>query len=478
MCPGPCLKLMPRPSLRWTAAALPLAAVLACAPPSALGADGDGRAWPWGRWNVVERGWDLDSPLQRLEIRRAERTGDAVVIAYEANDPLRRTDRVWGSARLDMPTAVASSARWMTAEWNAGLAAVVLQIRPERDGRLCALIRLRDRNASSPTVERIRQAVLERDPTEVVGGLRETVDLRSRFTTGGSETLRADLAGVFAVHPDGSGLRVIALPDGFSRAAHPAWSPDGRWLAFTAFDSTGRDPMVRIVSAEGGRTVAVAAGIAPSWSHDGRRIAYVASGRAEYATDWNNPGRNDERIEAVRLTGPSAGEIELLAARGLWPRWAPDDDRLAFVARRDANWDVYLRSADGLHLTRLTDDPALDTHPVWTSNGRAVVLLSDRGNRWDLYRVEASGRSEVTRLTNHRRREEAADLSPKGDRIVFVDGSNRADSRVLILDLASGLVRPLVEPANGDRDPVWSPAGQEIAFASRRPSPASPERQP
>lgn len=451
--------------------------LFATSPLSSLAADGDARPWPWGHWNVVERGWDLDSPLQRLEIRRAERTGDAVVIAYESNDPLRRTDRVWGSARLDMPTAGAASARWMTAEWTAGPISVVLQIRPERDGRLCALVRLRDRHPPSATGERIRQAVFERDAAENVGGPRETTDLRSRFITNGPESLRADLAGIFAVRPDGSGLRPVALPDGFSRAAHPTWSPDGRWLAFTAFDSTGRDPMVRIVAAEGGRTVAIAAGIAPSWSHDGRRIAYVASGKADYATDWNSPGRNDERIEAIRITGPGAGEIEVLA-RGLWPRWAPGDDRLAFVARRDANWDVYLRSADGLHLTRLTDDPALDTHPVWTSNGRALVFLSDRSNRWDLYRVETSGRNEITRLTNHRRREEGADLSPKGDLVVFVDGSNRVDSRLLLLELASGLVRPLVEPANGDRDPVWSPTGQEIAFASRRPSPASPDRRP
>ena len=66
----------------------------------------------------------------------------------------------------------------------------------------------------------------------------------------------------------------------------------------------------------------------------------------------------------MTLAGPKAGEVEVLA-RGIWPRWSPTDDRLAFVGRRDANWDIYLRSGDGLGLSRLTDDPALDTQPCW-----------------------------------------------------------------------------------------------------------------
>jgi TolB protein len=238
-------------------------------------------------------------------------------------------------------------------------------------------------------------------------------------------------------------------------------------LAFTAFDATGRDPLIRIVPARGGPTTAIAAGIAPSWSHDGSRIAYIASGKPEFATDWNSPGRNDERIETVRLTGPGAGEVEVVA-RGLWPRWAPADDRLAYSGRRDANWDIYVRSADGLSVARLTDDPALDTRPLWTDGGRTLVFLSNRGNRWDLYRIPADGRAAPVRLTDHRRREEGADLRPDGAVVAFHDAPGRPDGRILLLDLARGSVRSLLAEPDGDRDPAWSPDGRSIAFASRR----------
>ena len=93
-------------------------------------------------------------------------------------------------------------------------------------------------------------------------------------------------------------------------------------------------------------------------------------------------------------------------------------------------------------LTRLTDDPSLDTRPVWTSDGGALVFLSDRGNRWDLYHVAASGREPATRLTNGRRREDDASLAPDGRQVAFTDQRGRPGSSVLLIDLASGSVRP------------------------------------
>ncbi|HEV3165068.1 MAG TPA: hypothetical protein VGZ22_13670 [Isosphaeraceae bacterium] len=418
--------------------------------------------WPLGKWRVVERGWALDSPLQGLEIRNVNAAGDAIVIAHTRD--AAGSDRVWGSAKLDHQTVSAAGARWIKAEWTAGDDAVVLQLRHGRADRLEALLRMHPKQRPGATADRVRQATLEREDADgkvvLANGVR-----------GAPEPSRGELAGLFVVKPDGSGLRLVAGPDGFTRAAQPAWSPDGRWIAFVAFDATGRDPLIRIVEAKGGSTTAVAAGISPTWSHDGQRLAYVASGRADFATDWSNPGRNEERIEAVRLAGPGAGEIEVLA-RGLWPRWSPKDDGLAFVSRRESNWDLYLRSADGLRVSRLTDDPALDTKPVWTADGRALMFLSDRDNRWDLYRVPADGKGMLERLTNQRRREDAADLSPDGEQVAFTEVQNRTSSRILILELASGLVHPLLDSPDADRDPAWSPDAHFLAFASHRPDPS------
>ena len=427
---------------------------------------------PAGRWSVETRGMGWSTRLEALEIRATGPAGDAILATFDRDEAGQL--RPWGTARLDRRGVGPPASRWFLASWTSGPSTTLIQLRPEGSARLLAIVRERstDRNPG----DRVRQVILiptpAGDPRAAVDGPRRPIaDPAStiRFDPAAGAS-RSDLSGVFVARSDGAEARAVALPDGFARAAFPAWSPDGRSLAFAGFDAGGRDPLIRVVSSAGGRTTAVASGSMPTWSADGSRIAYVASGRDDYATDWAAPGRNDERIEAVTLAGPHAGDVEVLD-RGIWPRWSPTDDRLAFVGRRDANWDVYIRSADGLGLARRTDDPALDTQPAWAADGKSLVFLSDRGNRWDLYRVDAKGGGAAERLTNHARREDNSSLHPGGRLVAFVDGRGRPEASIQVLDLDRGTVRPFPERPDGDRDPAWSPDGRSIAFISRRPGP-------
>lgn len=422
-------------------------------------------AWPAGHWRVRAHGGGLDCPVEALDVV-ADGPGRVLVVARDA------AGTRWGSGRLQGPKGGSGLGlglglgrdRWLRANWEAGGSAVTIQLRSDRGGGLTALVRERPlaQPQARPGPERVRQLALE------------PVGQHAEEPVPAADAREAEGVGVFAACPDGTALRVIAAPEGFLRASRPSWSRDGRRLAFAAFDATGRDPLIRTVLAAGGPTTAVAAGTAPCWSRDAGRLAYVASGRPDFATDWDSPGRNAERIEAIRLEGTDAGNVEVLAASGLWPRWCPSDDRLAFVAHVEGNWDVYVRSADGKAVVRLTDNPAMDTAPIWSADGRSIAFLSDRGNRWDLYRVAADGKGETSRLTDHPRREDGADLSPDGETLAFHDRPGRVEGGLLTLDLAAGTVRRVLDPPRGDRDPAWSPDGKTLAFVSRRFAPLAP----
>ncbi len=426
---------------------------------SALAASAQEATLPTGRWSVRSRGLDWPCRLEALEVRETTRAGDASVVAFERGPD--GVERTWGTSRIDRRAVGPPASRWFSATWAAGGSTVVLQLRPDGPGRVLAIVRERpdDRGGG----ERVRQAILA--PSDRAGATAAGGSVRFEPD---SSNPRAEQAGVFVAGVDGHDPRLVAAPDGFARAASPAWSPDGRRLAFAGFDASGRSPLIRVVPAGGGPTLALAAGSNPTWSSDGNRLAYVASGRPDYATDWSSPGRNDERIEAVTLAGPHAGEVEVLA-RGIWPRWSPSDGRLAFVARRDANWDVHVRSADGLDQVRLTTDPALDTQPTWSADGHSIVFLSDRGNRWDLYRAPLDRPGLAIPLTNHARREETASISTDGRHVAFLDNRGRSDASIQLLDLDRGTVRPFPDHPDGDRDPAFSPDGRAIAFVSRRP---------
>ena len=435
-------------------------------------AEAEDLALPYGRWSVESRGFGWPCRLEALEVRESNRAGEPLLVGFERGEDGR--SRAWGSSKVDRRATGPAASRWFAASWPSGSGSVLIQVRPEPSGRLLAVVR--ERSKDRGVGDLVRQVVLaptpldERPVFDTTAGSKLRTGMAARFDSEGTTSTKVALSGVFVAGWEDGEARPVALPDGFATAAHPCWSPDGRWVAFAAFDPTGRDPLIRVAPAKGGPSTAVASGTTPTWSRDGSRIAYVATGRADYATDWSALGRNDERIEAVTLSGPDAGAVEVLA-RGIWPRWSSVDDRLAFVGRADANWDVYVRSGDGFGLTRLTDDPALDTQPAWASDGRSILFLSDRGNRWDLYRVRPEAGAQVDRLTDHVRREDHPSPSPDGRHVAFVDSRGRPEGSILILDLVRGTVRAFPERSDGDRDPTWSPDGRSIAFVSRRPGP-------
>ena len=125
--------------------------------------------------------------------------------------------------------------------------------------------------------------------------------------------------------------------------------------------------------------------MSPAWSPDGQSLAYVSF---------------EHRVPTVYVQYLKTGDRHVVSAKAgvnQAPAWSPDGKKLALtLSTRDGNLDVYVLDLATDALTRVTDDPAIDTEPQW-SRGRAepVFHLGPRGRPADLQSGSAAGRSSA-----------------------------------------------------------------------------------
>ncbi|NTU84027.1 MAG: hypothetical protein HGA45_32425 [Chloroflexales bacterium] len=330
---------------------------------------------------------------------------------------------------------------------------------------------------------------------------------------------------IFVMEGDGSGLVNRTRSPASDR--RPVWSPDKTRIAFYSNRDGADGSEIYLMNADGSglRRLTDVPGDDknPTWSPDGSKIAFQSrrdgywqiyvmnadgSGQTNLTRDPGvdafNPAWSpviDPSIPATRLPdntttavkGPSGhiaytldGEIYVMSAGGTNfrnitqapdaddydPAWSPDGKRLVFTSKRDNNVDLYIISADGSGLRRLTSDPAVDADADWSRDGSRIVFTSDRlqddaifGNR-NIYVMSADG-GEPTRLTSDPAADEAPAWSPDGGKIAFQ--SNREGRyEIFLMDASGNGQRNLSRDGDDDMQPAWSPDSKYIAFMSNR----------
>jgi uncharacterized protein YjdB len=215
---------------------------------------------------------------------------------------------------------------------------------------------------------------------------------------------------IYTARPDGSELRPIARDDigaceSGNEWAFPAWSPDGTRIAVVGGDVNcygDCGTTVYVLNADGSdRTELLPrrSGVRytyPAWSSDGRKLAFEDG-------DLITRGLGANDISIVNADG--SGLINLTNSPSNYegqPAWSPDGLQLAFV--RD--FDIWVMNPDGSGARNLTLSAALDAHPAWSPDGSRIVFASgdlpndfDRGpSTSDLYVINIDG-TGLRRLT-------------------------------------------------------------------------------
>ena len=99
---------------------------------------------------------------------------------------------------------------------------------------------------------------------------------------------------------------------------------------------------------------------------------------------------------------PDTGEIVQLTddpATDTHPMWSPDGEQIVFSSDRDGDFEIYVMNADGSDVQQLTRNDASDVEPRWQPNGEYILYVSDVNGNWDLYVVSVDGLI-VRQLTN------------------------------------------------------------------------------
>ncbi len=191
--------------------------------------------------------------------------------------------------------------------------------------------------------------------------------------------------------------------------------------------------------------------LSPAWSPDGKNLAYVSF---------------ETRKPAVYIQNLATGTRERVAGfKGIngAPAWSPDGKRLAMTLSRDGNPEIYILDLESRRLQRLTYNAAIDTEPAWSPDGKSLVFTSDRGGRPQIYRIAANG-GKVKRLTFEGSYNARASFSPDGSRLTLVHGDQGA-YRIGLLDLETNALRVLSD-ARLDESPSFAPNGTMIIYAT------------
>jgi TolB protein len=253
---------------------------------------------------------------------------------------------------------------------------------------------------------------------------------------------------------DGSGLR--RLTDHPAADENPAWSPDGRWLAFSS-ERTGRgDIYLMDPDGEGLRRLTdhPAYEGAPRFAPDGRSIFFE--------------GERDGRAEIYRLSLPDGvpAQIEQVTSsisRKLGPAPSPDGKRLAFMEKSLIRWQVSLLDLESDSTEELTSGGGA-CRPGWSPDGALLSYVSTReGSKGDLWLREMRGRREgiewrvSTRADSHNY---DPAFSRDGTALAFASTRERGRGEqwdIFVSDLNGGRLLQLTTDHGNNRFPDWRP---------------------
>ena len=194
--------------------------------------------------------------------------------------------------------------------------------------------------------------------------------------------------------------------------------------------------------------------ISPAWSPDGKELAYV-SFESQKAVVYTQSIATGSRRAVANFRGSNSA-----------PAWSPDGQTLVLTLSREGGSQLYMMNRSGDGVRRLTNSSAIDTEPVYTPDGRMIYFVSDRGGSPQIYRMPASGGSPE-RVTFNGSYNISPSISPDGKLLAFINRQGNS-FRLHTMDLSSGGGVQALTQTSDDESPSFAPNGRLIIYATRQ----------
>ncbi len=290
--------------------------------------------------------------------------------------------------------------------------------------------------------------------------------------------------------PSGGGEPIAMTADGYS-ASSPDWSPDGRYLSFTASRGDSAQTQVWVLDrrmGEGQELTKEKWGISGyEWSPDGSKILLTIRDpdpvdtlpthkKPKVTPPWEIDRLQFKRDRVGYITGNRHTHLYVfdVATRTTTqitsgdydagsPAWSPDGTRVAFVANRtdnpdgNSNSDIWVVDANntnkGADLIQVTTNPGSDSSPAWSPDGEwiAYTVLDEPDIIWyevsDLAMARADGSGEVRVLSEGLDRNVSTPRFSSDGRYVFFGIEDSAENHVGRVDVRNGRVDRPIEGA-------------------------------
>ena len=224
----------------------------------------------------------------------------------------------------------------------------------------------------------------------------------------------------------------------------PAWSPDGKWLAYVSFEQHRASVYLQNISTGKRQLVSDAPGIngAPAFSPDGKQLALVL-------TKTGNP-----KIYVLNLATQRLKEITFGWSIDTEPAWAPDGQSMLFTSNRDGNPQIYSYFFATGKVARVSYSGNYNARASFTPDEKSIVMMHrDHGLFGIAQQNLESGQVQVLVQTGA---DESPSLAPNGKMVIYA--TEYGAQGVLAQVSTDGRVKIRLPAREGAvQEPAWSP---------------------